>query len=125
MFADALPFMAVEKIRQETVTRTERFLQANYLLHQKRPNNIHLFTDLWPFIPRDGMRPLQQKIEKIFQQPRKPLALILEAPMGEGKTEAALYAAFQLAELWKKRAFMSPYRRQPHQIKCMNELTTC
>ena len=105
VFADALPFTAVEKIRQETVTRTERFLQANYLLHQKRLDNIRLFTDLWPLIPRDGMRPLQQEIEKIFQQPRKPLALILEAPMGEGKTEAALYAAFQLAELWKKEGF--------------------
>lgn len=43
------------------------------------------FTELWPFIFREGMRPLQVKVEEIFQQENKPLAIILEAPMGEGK----------------------------------------
>lgn len=63
------------------------------------------FTELWPFIFREGMRPLQVKVEEIFQQENKPLAIILEAPMGEGKTEAALYAASQLSRLWHKEGF--------------------
>ena len=95
----------IESARKDIFNRTQTFLQDNYLLHQSVSNEIHTFTDLWSFIPRSGMRPLQSKTETIFQQPGKPLAMILEAPMGEGKTEAALYAASQLAKIWKKEGF--------------------
>ena len=105
IFADRLPFTDVEAMCKETTVRTEKFLRANYLLHQEEPKEIRTFTDLWPFIPRSGMRPLQSETETVFQQPRKPLAMILEAPMGEGKTEAALYAASQLAKVWHKEGF--------------------
>lgn len=52
------------------------------------------FCAFWPTISRDGMRPLQRVCEEIGN---KPAALtIIEAPPGEGKTEAALYLAGRL-----------------------------
>lgn len=84
---------------------TKNFLWRNEML-SVQPPRIKKFTDLWPDIPQSGMRPLQCEIEKIFQNAdEKPLAIILEAPMGEGKTEAAMYAASQLAPKWGKEGF--------------------
>jgi len=52
------------------------------------------FCDMWPMIPRDSLRPLQSECEKTdFSDIR---LLLLEAPMGEGKTEAAIYAAARM-----------------------------
>lgn len=52
------------------------------------------FDSFWPRIGRSGMRPLQSACETIRDIPAK--LTIIEAPPGEGKTEAALYLAGQL-----------------------------
>jgi CRISPR-associated endonuclease/helicase Cas3 len=44
-----------------------------------------LFPACWP------PRPSQKAVLKIFETDSKPRMILLEAPMGEGKTEAALY----------------------------------
>lgn len=41
-------------------------------------------------------RPLQQKLAQATEHLNKPSLIIVESPMGEGKTEAALYAAASL-----------------------------
>ena len=49
-----------------------------------------------PFTPR----PLQKEVKKLLREPLAPTLLLIEAPMGEGKTEAAFYAHLRLqAEL--------------------------
>ena len=64
------------------------------------------FCDLWPNIPHDGMRPLQREAELLFENsPDRYRFLLIEAPMGEGKTEAGVYAALRLAEQWGKNGF--------------------
>ncbi|HBP25967.1 MAG TPA: hypothetical protein DD618_03345 [Acholeplasmatales bacterium] len=61
------------------------------------------FTDLWTKLNKFSLRPLQVAVEKLFSEDtRMPLALILEAPMGEGKTEAGVYAAMKMAKYWNK-----------------------
>ena len=65
------------------------------------------FYEVWPNIPAGGARELQKNMETLFQRdPSARFQLILaEAPMGEGKTEAGVYAALQMARQWKKRGF--------------------
>lgn len=65
------------------------------------------FTEVWPEIPREGMRELQRSVEEIFAQEGKEriVAMLVEAPMGEGKTEAGIYAALQMGKQWLKNGF--------------------
>ena len=64
------------------------------------------FCGLWPNIPVNGKRPMQREIERQIHSARiKPLAVLIEAPMGEGKTEAGIYAAVQMASQWGKDGF--------------------
>lgn len=63
------------------------------------------FTDIWKNIPRDGMRSLQTVTEHIMEVQEKPLLLLIEAPMGEGKTEAGAYAAFCMGKYFGKKGF--------------------
>ena len=64
------------------------------------------FCGVWPNIPQDGCRPLQTETEALFHRTRKRIKmLLLEAPMGEGKTEAGMYAALQMQKQWGKNGF--------------------
>jgi len=51
---------------------------------------------LFPIVQRYGLRPLQVAVEEIKPSLRQPSLVLIEAPMGEGKTEAAM----SLAEHW-------------------------
>ena len=64
------------------------------------------FCDVWKQISENSLRPLQKEIELVFAGKDKRIScLLVEAPMGEGKTEAGLYAAIRMAELWGKDGF--------------------
>ena len=58
------------------------------------------FHHMWPEIPTDSMRPLQVKIDQLDFE--KSALCLIEAPMGEGKTEAALFAATKIMKLSNK-----------------------
>lgn len=54
------------------------------------------------------LRPLQKDCEELaenFSSDKLPRAIIIEAPMGEGKTEAALYLATQMIDKTGKNGF--------------------
>lgn len=95
-----------EQVVEDTRRLMQEFLKRNFMLHREFPERIHQFTNLWPQIPRAGMRPLQSMAERIMgDSNERPLAIIMEAPMGEGKTEAGLYMAAKLAQRWGKEGF--------------------
>ena len=50
------------------------------------------FKQIFGFTPR----PLQQKVADILNDVSEPIILLIEAPMGEGKTEAAFFAHLEL-----------------------------
>lgn len=58
------------------------------------------FSDLFPFPPN----PLQAAVSRLLSEVREePVLLLVEAPMGMGKTEAALYAFYVLKERLEQR----------------------
>ncbi len=54
------------------------------------------FKEVFPFISEPN--PMQRAVIELAENMKGPGVVILEAPMGEGKTEAALY----LAERWSR-----------------------
>lgn len=105
-FAETDAERSREQVEADAKTRVHDFLVSNFMLHNEFPPEIDSFSKLWPQIPKQGMRPLQRTVEEIFAaEDETPLAVIIEAPMGEGKTEAGLYAAARLAQRWKKDGF--------------------
>ena len=55
-------------------------------------NESKSFTNVFGFVPR----PLQQAVADALITLKKPSILLVEAPMGEGKTEAAFFAHLEL-----------------------------
>ena len=81
-----------------SMATAEKALRSYGLIGDTSELKISGFQDLWPQIKE--MRDIQKQCEKL--NPESPLTII-EAPMGEGKTEAALYMAEKLKGVWNKR----------------------
>lgn len=62
------------------------------------PDPLPSFQTMWPHC--QPMRPFQQAIERLCSERLPPGLAIIEAPMGEGKTEGTIY----LAEHWNRLA---------------------
>jgi len=88
-----------------------RYLAKNALaklgwLNEPRPAEVRSFRELFPWEPRG----LQDVVEK-HAIPDHPSLVIIEAPMGEGKTEAALL----LADAWAASGWRGAYVALPTQ----------
>lgn len=94
-----------EDIRGKIQEHAMDFLRKSGLLRQPLDFG-ETFCSVWPGIKEEGMRPLQRETEALFRQTEEKISLILvEAPMGEGKTEAGTYAALQMIRQWQKNGF--------------------
>lgn len=98
-FAKAGQWLATEG---ELASRAEAFLQESGLA-QAQIDFGAAFHQVWPNIPIGSQRELQKQTELLFENPQRRYALVLiEAPMGEGKTEAGTYAALRMGQQWGK-----------------------
>lgn len=104
LFADAEGWIGNADSDAEIERRTELFLRESGL----QPDMVNWgsgFTDIWPWIPEGGMRPLQRGAQTLSNQGKRHSLILMEAPMGEGKTEAGMYCAVQMLQKWNKDGF--------------------
>ncbi len=87
---DAPPMPA--DYREAARTKADEALTMLGWTGWKPHDNRRHFSDLFGFAPNS----LQDEIVDLAEQLREPSLVIIEAPMGEGKTEAAFY----LADTW-------------------------
>lgn len=103
IFADADNWKA--DLKKQVETRAKAFVQDSGLGRQMIFPATD-FSTVWPNISHAQMRPLQQEVESLFAQCDEKISLVLlEAPMGEGKTEAGMYTALKMAQQWGKDGF--------------------
>ena len=120
--ASSSPFaMNAEPIPEEELTE-----QALAFLHRIGLDECPLIegarmSELWSWMREDSLRPLQKAVEDTFaSNPEMPLLTILEAPMGEGKTEAGIYTAVQMAKYYHKAGLYValPTAATSNQMQC-------
>jgi CRISPR-associated endonuclease/helicase Cas3 len=75
----------------------------------KPPGEPRSFQELFTTILRGPPRPLQLAAEEIGRNTSTPSLVLIEAPMGEGKTEAAWY----IADAWDRRGGQGTYVALP------------
>ena len=101
-FVDAEEWIECADAESRINVRVDEFLRQSGL-HPGNNSWPDTFHGVWRNIPRDTQRPLQNEIEKVFLTPvLVPQLILIEAPMGEGKTEAGVFAALQMAKQWGK-----------------------
>lgn len=104
-FAQGEILLGESELREQIRFLTERFLKLSGLAGQIAEFGTK-FHEVWPNIPEERIRGLQSEVEALFQQAHARVSVVLlEAPMGEGKTEAGIYAAIQMARQWGKCGF--------------------
>lgn len=91
---DALPTMPLADYLSEAESKAQKALARLGWMGWNQPGDKLSFNQLFDFIPTP--RPLQQAAIDLADKLTAPGIVIVEAPMGEGKTEAALY----LADRW-------------------------
>ena len=97
---DFFPFAGTEidpgRYRGRALKQAESALKELAFTGWRAPLDFKAMADLFSPIKAYGLRPLQEAAVGLGMSLNKPGLVILEAPMGEGKTEAAIY----LADRW-------------------------
>ncbi len=91
--------LSPEPYRASSVRKAQAALKSLYWAGWTPPANISQMTEIFPVVKKYGANDLQRSVAHIAEGTQSPGLVIIEAPMGEGKTEAAMY----LADCWAAR----------------------
>ncbi|MCL6622976.1 MAG: CRISPR-associated helicase Cas3' [Syntrophobacterales bacterium] len=91
------PDVSLEEYHRRALQQAQAALQDLAFTGWRAPFDYRDVAELFPMVRTYGLRPLQQAVKSWSQNRAEPGLVILEAPMGEGKTEAAMYLADQWA----------------------------
>jgi CRISPR-associated endonuclease/helicase Cas3 len=89
----------VSWFRQSQVKATQALDKIGWQTRTPLSKKPQPFEKVFEFSPR----PLQQAVADVLGFLKKPSILLVEAPMGEGKTEAAFYAHLELQRKFEHR----------------------
>jgi CRISPR-associated endonuclease/helicase Cas3 len=95
-FPFASPALDPRAYRETALKQAEEALHELAFAGWLAPPDFKDMAELFPAIKAHGLRPLQEAAVGVGEVLNEPGLVILEAPMGEGKTEAAMY----LADRW-------------------------
>jgi CRISPR-associated endonuclease/helicase Cas3 len=90
------PSVSLEDYQAQALQKARAGLQELAFTGWQAPSDFRDVAELFPVVKTYGLRPLQQAVKSWSQNQAEPGLVILEAPMGEGKTEAAMF----LADRW-------------------------
>jgi CRISPR-associated endonuclease/helicase Cas3 len=93
----------------EAQDRAKQALTALGWLERGKPGAMRSFAELFADILPGEPRPLQRVVAESAQRMTKPTLMVVEAPMGEGKTEAAWY----VADVWDQAGGQGTYVALP------------
>lgn len=88
---------------QEAAQKALKALNALHWTDWQTPQTAASFQELFPYLRVNGPSAMQQQVIQLAQQLTEPALVIIEAPTGSGKTEAALYLADQWAYRCQQR----------------------
>jgi len=91
--------IGLREYHQEAYGRAEHALRALHWVGWRPPACTATFHDLFSFEPRS----MQQNVVELAPNLTQPSLVIIEAPTGSGKTEAALYLADHWAQTLQQR----------------------
>lgn len=97
VFTYELPPDTLERYASVAAARARQAIER-IAMHQPFPGSPRGFTELFSGLGLDRPWPLHETAEQICGSLNRPALIIVEAPMGEGKTEAALLLAEHSAE---------------------------
>ncbi|MBW1990541.1 MAG: CRISPR-associated endonuclease Cas3'' [Deltaproteobacteria bacterium] len=97
------PSVEIGRYREQALRQAGAALKELAFTGWRAPFDFKDLAELFPAIGAHGLRPLQETVRTFSKSLKGPGLVILEAPMGEGKTEAAMYLADRWAVLLGQR----------------------
>ncbi|AFD28167.1 CRISPR-associated helicase/endonuclease Cas3 [Deinococcus gobiensis] len=95
---DPLPFRdPAAYLEQKLIQARAELDRIGWTVRQPLAPELRTPDETFAYLPSFAARPLQTLLAELLNVPSdRPALVLVEAPMGEGKTEAALYAHLQL-----------------------------